>query len=227
MKGVFDLMQLKTVLFVIPALLVAGCSSNQPAETTTPSTGEPTVDFGQSEANRVEFTIDSESGLDLSVYTPDTSEYYFMEDDHDMLKGLTFEEALKIYADDSNFTGVVFYGYPRCAFCNEALPTLVDVAVENNQPFYYINVKMAGYEISDEDLAEFENYAYAYYQDDEQGGKSFFVPTVFAIKDGKILDAHTGLLDDVTIDTSEPLTQDVYDELSGIYQNLYDLVYGG
>ena len=218
-------MKFKSTLFLIPSLLLAGCTSTDGTTTTTPSTGDTTVNFTESEANRLEFTINSDSGLDLSTYTPDTSEYYFLEDDQDMLIGLTFEEALKIYADDSNFTGVVFYGYPHCAFCNEALPTLVDVAVANDQPFYYINVQLSGYEISDEALAEFENYAYAYYQDDGQGGKSFFVPTVFAIKDGQILDAHTGLLNDMTIDTSEPLTQEVYDELSGIYQNLYDLVY--
>lgn len=217
-------MKHKASLALLPLVVLWGCSGTTTSETSTP-TSAPTVDFSESATTtQVEFTIDSTSGMDLSIYTPDTSAYYFVEDDHGLLKGLTFQEALKIYASDS-FTGVLFYGYPTCAFCNEALPTLIDVASANGQAFYYVNVHMDGYSITDDDLASFEDYAYAYYQDDGQGGKSFYVPTVFAIKDGQILDAHTGLLDDMTIDTSEPLSAQAYEELFNIYQGLYDFVY--
>ena len=218
-------MKSKLSTVILPLLFLAGCTGETGITTTAPTTSQPSVDFSEAEANKVEFTIDSSSGMDLSVYTPDTSSYYFLEDNQHMLKGLTFQEALKIY-DDSSFTGIVFYGYPGCAFCNEALPTLVDVAVSYDQPFYYVNVHMDGYAISEEDLSEFENYAYAYYQDDGQGGKSFFVPTVFAIKDGQILNAHTGLIDGMNIDTSQPLTQEAYDALSTIYIEFYESVYG-
>ena len=213
----------KFMLIVSSAILVAGCGAQKDKPSQTPTSTQETVDFGSSNDNKpIEFTIVDANGVDVSVYKPDFSEYYYLDESSDYVKGITFNEALKFFGSD--FTGLVFYGYPTCAFCNEAFPVAVELSNQMQQPLYYVNVHMEGYGPDETSLNEFEKVAYAWYQDDGEGGKSFFVPTLFAIVNGEIVDAHTGLLSGVSIDTTQPLSQEHHDMLASEYQRLFDPV---
>lgn len=206
----------------IACLVLAGC--NDTSVSTTPTTHQPSIDFTEASENQknMVFSIDSSSGIDLSVYDTDMSDYMYMGDDAIHFKGLTFAEALKIY--DSSFTGLIAYGYPTCSFCNRAFPVLSDVLNVNNVDTYYVNVHLEGYSPTSEDLDEFKSYAYEYYQEDSNGEKSFFVPTIFAVVNGQIVGAHTGILEDVSVDVSQELSAENYQALFDIYQGLVDLV---
>lgn len=212
----------KVLLGVLSVFMLAACTS-EPTQTQTPQPTQESIDFGATQhESSISFSIDSTSGTDLSVYEPDFSDYYFMNESAQYIKGVTFKEALKVFGSD--FTGLIFYGYPQCNFCNEALPVVTELSNTNQQTVYYVNVHMENYGPDKEDLSKFEEIAYPWYQDDREGGKSFFVPTLFAVVEGKIKDAHTGLLPGTTIDTSKPLSIEHHDELASHYTRLFDLV---
>lgn len=104
------------------------------------------------------------------------------------------DEILKIL---DNGTGIIYFGFPECPWCQAYVPMLDEVAKENGlDKIYYYNIyndrkdNTENYEKIVEKLDEYLTY-------DNEGNKRVYVPAVIGVLRGKIV----GFDDETAYDT--------------------------
>ncbi|MBQ7139910.1 MAG: thioredoxin family protein [Bacilli bacterium] len=84
-------------------------------------------------------------------------------------------------------TGLVYFGFPECPWCQAYVPMLNEVAKEEGvEKIYYYNIK----NIRSENTAEYQKIVKLlknFLPKDDEGNERVFVPDVYAVKEGKIL----------------------------------------
>lgn len=108
-------------------------------------------------------------------------------------------------------TGIFYFGYSSCPWCRNVVESLVEVAVENDLPIYYIDSKHLEKETSEQII----NYL-SYYLRETDGKKRLYVPDVYFVKKGQIIDHHIGSIDEQT-NPFEKLTGKDKEKLKKIY----------
>ena len=118
-------------------------------------------------------------------------------------------------------TGVIYFGFPSCPWCRNIIPVLFDVAKENSyETIYYLNPR--------ELKSDTNNYnklinLLSDYLEELDGNKVLYVPDVYFVKNGTIVGHHLSSVDSQT-DPKVALTESQVDELSNIYQQLFDKI---
>ncbi len=161
--------------------------------------------------------------------------------DDNPIKYASIKDVNKLLKDG---TGIIYFGYPRCPWCRNAISVLLDVAKKNNiETIYYLD----SYEIRDtyelvdgkvtktkeeqdgyQDILKYLDANLSDYvltdENNEQisvGEKRLYVPTVVAVENGKITGFHEGT---VSLDNKQTaydaLTDKQRNELSDIYQDI-------
>ncbi|MDD2627318.1 MAG: thioredoxin family protein [Clostridia bacterium] len=111
-------------------------------------------------------------------------------------------------------TGIVFFGFPSCKWCQAYVPVLNEVAVENGiNKIYYYNIR----EIREENTDEYKNIVKiisGYLDDDENGNKRIYVPDAYFVKGG-IIKGNNNDMSTITsaIKVEEYFTEDIRKEL--------------
>lgn len=115
-------------------------------------------------------------------------------------------------------TGLIYFGFEGCKWCQRAVPVLSDVADNENMAIMYVDLAS----IDDEDqFDKLKSITSDYLDTDDDGKKVFYTPMVIAVKDGKIQGAHVGTVDSFTIeDENSNLNDEQYKELYEIYDKL-------
>lgn len=192
-----------------------GCGK---VEKTTPLTEEETK-------FKTEYEAINGKTINDSTYTTIT-----VPEDNDIVYS-NEEEIIKLLKSG---TGVIYFGYPECPWCRNAVPVLVDAVKELKiGKIYYFNGKdIRDKKSVDENgnvVTEKEGTS-EYYQilealgnfaDDYDGipnAKRLYFPTVVVVKDGKIIGTHASTVDSQK-DPSILLKEDQKEELKEIYQN--------
>ena len=86
-----------------------------------------------------------------------------------------------------NGTGIVFFGFPSCEFCQGYVPVLNEVAKELDvDKIYYLNIKSMRAENTDE-YKKLVELTQNYLGKDKDENYKIFVPDTYFIKDGEIL----------------------------------------
>lgn len=136
------------------------------------------------------------------------------------IKYATFDEIIDVLTKG---TGVVYFGFPGCPWCRNAIPVLFEVAKENDvDTIYYFNPR---------EIRNSGNDAYQqlttilndYLEENDEGVKTLYVPDVYFVKDGKIMGNHLSTVDSQS-DPYNPLDEEQRTELKNIYQNLFDKI---
>ena len=145
---------------------------------------------------------------------------------------------LKTYSDIKNLitsgTGVIYFGFPECPWCRNAVPVLLDAAKESGiNTIYYFNAlsirdkkhldENGQIVVDDEGTEEYKELVELLYEYlDEYGGlndssiKRLYFPTVVFVKDGKVIGAHSGTVA-TQQDPNVILTSNEKNELKSIY----------
>lgn len=159
----------------------------------------------------------------------------------------TEEEVLEIL---KNGTGVIYFGFPTCPWCRNAVTPLVSAAesVELDK-VYYLNIMDIRDSLSVNDAGEIvvekegtKNYKKIlkalktilddYYVEDALGNKintnekRLYVPTVVVIKNGKIIDYHMDTVDS-HVEAGNgyaELTKEQREELFNIYGSMFSKI---
>lgn len=160
------------------------------------------------------------------------------------IKYSNYDEILDIL---KNKTGIIYFGFPECPWCRNAVPVLIDVAKDNNiENIYYLNIKNErdSYIVEDNKLVyttdengkeikgtkgyfklldaldEYLNDYTIVYEDKtyEVGEKRLYAPTFVFVKDGKVVGLHVSTVESHT-DSSKNLTKKQYNELYGIFED--------
>lgn len=165
------------------------------------------------------------------------------KDNNECVKINIDEENPIVYADFEkvidlikNETAVIYFGFPECPWCRNAIPVLLDAAKELGiEKIYYYNAlsirdkKTIGEDgnivVEEEGTKEYKelvellyNYLPVYAGLNDDTIKRLYFPTVLFIKNGEVIGLHTSTVPSQENPYTE-LTKEQYEELKTIYYN--------
>ena len=196
---------MKKILLLLVCFLLVGCGTTQ---------DENDKKSGNS------YCGEEESGACKIDASADMSAYENFTDKENQFKESSMEEVLSMLENKEN--GVVYFGFPLCPWCVEALPIMNEVAKEKNIAISYVQTRDDDRKqlYSDEQKQRMMEYADAYLEKDDEGNKQFYVPFVIVIKDGKVVAGHIGTVSGY--DTHERKMNDSEKaELKNIYTEMF------
>ena len=145
----------------------------------------------------------------------------------------TYDELHKLLTEG---TGVIYFGYPECPWCRNAVPMLLQAASNKGlDNIYYFNAKeIRDVKLLDEDgnIVTEKEGTKEYYEllnilGDHLGEyeglnddsiKRLYFPTVVFVRDGKVVGSHINTLES-QIDPRVPLTEKQKEDLVNIYMD--------
>lgn len=187
----------KLLVLLLSVSLLAGC----------------TAKINQDSTNSIQkIDVSTLNILDLNATTADMSDYTLLTDTQHVFKQITMEESLRLF--DEKGSGVLFYGYKQCGFCQQAVPVLNNAARQMGVDVYYVDVKSQegnSSEIFEQLINRVEDHLA-----EENGQKMFYVPQIFVIKDGEIVGEHLSLIDSYDINSGD-MNEKQRNDLKKIY----------
>ena len=173
------------------------------------------VSCGKQE-QEIDKTVTITNSVELNTYDADMSGYKWLYDSEPAFTEITLEESIRIFKEKGS--GILYYGYAGCPWCERAVPILNKVAKETEVTVYYINVH---FQTTMEAYNELMTYISPILEKDSEGEPVFKVPEVIAVKDGEITDHHLALVEDFKIENDDSQMSDSQKkELEDIYLNL-------
>ena len=173
------------------------------------------VSCGKQE-QEVDKTVTITNSVELNTYDADMSGYKWLYDSEPAFTEITLEESIRIFKEEGS--GILYYGYAGCPWCERAVPILNKVAKETGVTVYYINVH---FQTTMEAYNELMTYISPILEKDSEGEPVFKVPEVIAGKNGEITDHHLALVEDFKIENDDSQMSDSQKkELEDIYLNL-------
>lgn len=156
--------------------MLAGCSGGRKGRTAAAS------------ASTEKVTITDNT--DILSTKADMSGYKWIGSKRADFEETTISEVMKIFSEKGS--GILFFGYTGCKWCQRAVPELNKVARELGVKVYYVDASVS----PDEDqYNKLVGYLSDILSTDDEGNKQFFVPLVVGVKNGKIVGHHESLVD--------------------------------
>lgn len=134
----------------------------------------------------------------------------------------TDEEIIEILKSG---TGIIYFGFPDCPWCQNAVPVLIATAKEMDiDEIYYFNPK----EIREENTKSYQEIVSLLGENlgnDENGNKRLYVPDVYFVSGGKIIGHNLKTVESQLNPKEEALTEEQTLELKNIYKKLISTTY--
>ena len=156
--------------------------------------------------------------VSLTSTKADMKGYKWIRNDVADFQLITLKESLRMFEEGG--TGILYYGYDECAWCNRAVPELNEVAKELNLTIYYVD---ASAKVEKDDYKKLLEYIDPVLKVNSSGEKGFYVPAVIGVKNGKLVDYHVSLLDSFELSKDDPnkqLSDAQKQELQDIYRKI-------
>ena len=163
-------------------------------------------------------TLTITNKVSLTSTKADMKSYKWIRNDVADFQLITLKESLRMFEEGG--TGILYYGYDECAWCNRAVPELNEVAKELNLTIYYVD---ASAKVEKEDYKKLLEYIDPVLKVNSSGEKGFYVPAVIGVKNGKLVDYHVSLLDSFELSKDDPnkqLSDAQKQELQDIYRKI-------
>ncbi|MCF0260226.1 MAG: hypothetical protein HUJ54_10245 [Erysipelotrichaceae bacterium] len=108
---------------------------------------------------------------------------------------MEFDDAVALFKEGKS--GLLYFGFPDCPWCKEAVPILQQEAEAAGVDVYYIRTRddERNRLYSDEQKEQIIPYLKEYMDNDEDGVLTLYVPVIVAVKDGKVTAGHVGTVD--------------------------------
>lgn len=149
-----------------------------------------------------------------------TGDYTFFDVNIELNNKVSYIAEEDLLKAMDNETAIFYFGFPTCPWCRNMVEPLLKVAKDRNIKIYYFNPK----EIRSNDNKTYDKLVKKvdkYLEKDENGNKVLYVPDVYFIKNGKIVDNHLGSLD-TQKDPFVKLNTKQTKELENIFDKLID-----
>ena len=172
----------------------------------------------ESKKNTSSDTLTITNKVSLTSTKADMKGYKWIRNDVADFQLITLKESLRMFEEGG--TGILYYGYDECAWCNRAVPELNEVAKELNLTIYYVD---ASAKVEKDDYKKLLEYIDPVLKVNSSGEKGFYVPAVIGVKNGKLVDYHVSLLDDFELSKDDPnkqLSDAQKQELQDIYRKI-------
>lgn len=137
----------------------------------------------------------------------------------------TYDEVVEVLTEG---TGIVFFGFPACPYCQIYAPVLDEVARERSaDKIYYLNIKDMREQKTDE-YKRLVEILRDYLEVDKYGNKKLYVPDTYVVKDGKIMGHNNSMsmLSNKNINeySNEEVRKELKQELISLVEIVYDSV---
>lgn len=141
----------------------------------------------------------------------------------DQFEPLKFEQAIELFENGED--GLLYFGFPKCPWCQEVVPLLEKAAQDKGIQVLYVQTRDEDRNLlyTSQQKERIIPYLQDYIRDNDQGEPTLYVPLIVAIKDGKVAAGHQGTVDDhdARIETmSEQQRQEVLSDLKKITETL-------
>ncbi|NBK97970.1 MAG: hypothetical protein EOM50_08120 [Erysipelotrichia bacterium] len=160
--------------------------------------------------------------VDCNDTKADMSEYETMQSEDHVFIEISFAKANELL-EDKAFTGIIYYGYPACPWCVEAVPLMNEVAKKHDLNIYYVNKKSQDsidHPKEEEKAVAILDAAYGLDKDEESGKPHLYVPEVIVVKKGKIIAHNLGTINGHNAKERE-MNDDEKRVLKTIYENMF------
>jgi predicted bacteriocin transport accessory protein len=130
---------------------------------------------------------------------------------------MSFQDAIDFFKEGKS--GVLYFGFPDCPWCQEAIPVLEEAA--QGKEIYYVRTRDDDRELlyTQEQKEEIIPYIQDYMSDNDEGVLTLYVPLVVNVQEGKAVAGHVGTVDDHDA-TEREMTEAEKKELFNIYESL-------
>lgn len=153
--------------------------------------------------------------------------------ENNVIKYATFEEIMDLI---DHGTGVIYFGFPECPWCRNAVPVLLEAAESTGiDTIYYFNAvdirdqksldangeiitTKKGTKEYKQLLKKLDKYLLPYDGLNDDSIKRLYFPSVYFIKDGVVIGKHIDTVESHT-DASKALNEEQKLELKTIYEN--------
>lgn len=176
------------------------------------------VSCGKAQATETEVdeTVTITNSVEFNTTTADMSGYKWLYDSEPAFVEITLEESIRMFSEGGS--GILYYGYAGCPWCERAVPILNEVAKDLGVTVYYINVHA---QTTMEAYNELLTYITPILETDSNGEPEFKVPEVIGVKNGEITDHHLALVDGFKIEGEESQLDDSQkEEMENIYRTI-------
>ena len=154
----------------------------------------------------------------VDSHSADMCAYKWLQGECADFQQISVAESIRFIKDGGS--GIVYYGFIGCPFCERAVPILNQAALEAGNTIYYVDVK-AEPAATQEEYEELVSLLETTFNPDQKGNLTFFVPEVIGIKKGKITGYHVALVDGWTpIDEDDQMDDLQKTKLLDIYRNI-------
>lgn len=147
-------------------------------------------------------------------------EEYTQVDKNNVFVYRSIDEIIKILEKG---TGIVYLGFPECQWCQRYTKYLNEVALDMGiSKIYYYNIR-EDRQNNTEDYLKIVSILEDYLQNDEEGNKRIYVPSIIALKKGEIV----GFDDETAWDTKRFKTPDEYwtkEEIKDLKEKLETMI---
>lgn len=200
---------MKKIVPILILLLLCGCAS-KPAESES-----------KSKTNTSNYCGDNTKDAACSIEEPaDMSGYEDFDGKDSRFAQATMKEALALFKEGKS--GILYFGYPKCPWCIDALPVMNEIAKEDGLTIQYIRTRDDDKKLmySEEEKKELISYTEKYLNKDDEGDYQIFVPFVVVVKEGKAISGHIGTVD--SHDAHErKMSSEETKELKNIYKTMF------
>lgn len=154
--------------------------------------------------------------VDLNYTDAQMDQYQWIGDEIGDFRKVSMTEVLRMF--DEQGSGILYFGYPGCPWCERAVPVLNEAVVEKKVTVWYVNTKET---FSSAEFDTLKTDIYDALPVDSDGNRDFYVPMVVGVKKGKVTGHHTSLVDDFTIKTNtDQMDDDQKKELKDLYLDI-------
>ena len=119
-------------------------------------------------------------------------------------------------------SGIVYFGFSDCPWCQEALPILKQVLEEQELSCYYVQTRDEERKalLKEEEKAAIMEESMDFLQKDEENNPQLYVPFVIVIDEGKVIDGHVGTVEGY--DTNErKMNEEEKQQLKDSYSTMF------
>ena len=174
----------KIIAAFLSLSLLAGCAASQ-------TVSEPEEETG----------IVITNNANIMAVKADLSGYQWLEEDNgEVFLETSMREAMKMFTE--NGSGILYFGYVGCPWCERAIPVLYEAALESGVNVYYVDVHNTDVNSLD-DYYALEPYIQEVFELDSDGEPVFKVPEVIGVKNGEIVGHHLALVSGFKIDSAD------------------------
>lgn len=203
---------MKKIVLLLMVSLLCACSANTETDKSEPNKKDA---YCSDETDK-----SSARGIDESA---DMSGYKDFRETKNQFVDSDMQEALSVFQKKES--AILYFGYPSCPWCVEALPVMNEVAKADKQHILYIRTRDDKKELlyTPKQKLEMISYTKQFMEKDDQGEYQLYVPFVVVVKDGKAVSGHIGTVDGHDAHERK-MTEKETQELKKIYEDMFSAV---